>query len=74
MDDSSADTSETRFLFSALRAPEPLVYAALPWELAGFTDRVVYSDGVKPEGGDVFTVYAGAGDAVVEAFRIRVAV
>ena len=61
--------------FSVLaRAPEPLVYAALPWELAGFTDRVVYSDGVKPEGGDVFTVYAGAGDAVVEAFRIRVAV
>ena len=61
--------------FSVLaRAPEPLVYAALPWELAGFTDRVVYSDGVKPEGGDVFTVYAGAGDAVVEAFRIEVAV
>ncbi|KAH8065227.1 hypothetical protein JL722_2136 [Aureococcus anophagefferens] len=56
------------------RAPEPLVYAALPWELAGFTDRVVYSDGVRPEGGDVFTVYAGAGDAVVEAFRIEVAV
>ncbi|KAH8070638.1 hypothetical protein JL721_5040 [Aureococcus anophagefferens] len=61
--------------FSVLaRAPEPLVYAALPWELAGFTDRVVYSDGVRPEGGDVFTVYAGAGDAVVEAFRIEVAV
>ncbi|KAH8049071.1 hypothetical protein JL722_12071 [Aureococcus anophagefferens] len=39
----------------------------------GLHDRVVYSDGVRPEGGDV-TVYAGAGDAVVEAFRIEVAV
>ena len=37
---------------------------------------VVYTTGVKRERGeqDVFTVFAGAGDRVVEAFRIRVEV
>ena len=54
------------------RAPEPLVYAQLTWEVGGFTDLVVYSDGIKPEGGDEFTVFAGGGDRVVEAFRIKV--
>ena len=28
--------------------------------------------GLRAEGGDVFTVFAGAGDSVVEAFRIEV--
>ena len=54
------------------RSPEPFVYAELPWELDGFTPKVVYSDGIKPEGDDVFTVYAGGGDSVIEAFRIKV--
>jgi predicted GH43/DUF377 family glycosyl hydrolase len=54
------------------RADEPLVYAQLPWEVNGFTAMVVYSEGVKPEGNDTFTVYAGGGDRVVEAFRLQV--
>eukprot|EP00747_Dinoflagellata_sp_TGD_P179398 gnl/TRDRNA2_/TRDRNA2_30165_c0_seq1.p1 gnl/TRDRNA2_/TRDRNA2_30165_c0~~gnl/TRDRNA2_/TRDRNA2_30165_c0_seq1.p1 ORF type:complete len:533 (+),score=71.10 gnl/TRDRNA2_/TRDRNA2_30165_c0_seq1:1-1599(+) len=54
------------------RAEEPLVHAELPWERDGFTPLVVYSDGIKPEGKNVFTVYAGGGDRVVEAFRIQV--
>ena len=33
-----------------------------------------YTTGVKREEEDVFTVFAGAGDRVVEAFRIRVEV
>ncbi|KAH8050750.1 hypothetical protein JL721_11325 [Aureococcus anophagefferens] len=59
--------------FSVLARARPLVYAALPWELAGFTDRVVYSDGVRPEG-------SGAHGARRrrrrrrQAFRIEVAV
>jgi len=54
------------------RAEEPLVYAELPWEVNGFTPLVVYTMGIKPEGGDIFTVFAGGGDRVVEAFRIKV--
>ena len=54
------------------RADKPLVYAQLPWEVHGFTPLVVYTMGIKPLGDDTFTVYAGAGDRVVEAFRIRV--
>jgi len=56
------------------RAPAPLVHAQLPWELTGFTDLVVYSEGIKPIPGqkDAFIVYAGGGDRVVEAFSIRV--
>lgn len=54
------------------RAEEPLVYAQLPWEVNGFTPLVVYTMGIKPEGNNTFTVFAGAGDRVVEAFRIRV--
>lgn len=58
------------------RSNEPLVYPELPWELVGFTDKVVYVTGIKKEFGEdnVFTVYAGAGDRVVEAFRIQVIV
>ena len=29
-------------------------------------------EGLRPEGNDEFTVYAGGGDRVVEAFRIKV--
>jgi predicted GH43/DUF377 family glycosyl hydrolase len=55
------------------RAEEPLVSAELPWEWDGVTPGgVVYTTGVKPEGQNVFTVFAGAGDSVVEAFRIRI--
>ena len=61
-----------RMMYVLARAEEPLVVAELPWELDGATPLVVYSDGLKPEGGDVFTVYAGGGDSVVEAFRIKV--
>ena len=32
----------------------------------------VYSDGVMPEGGDSFVVWAGGADQVVEAVRIKV--
>ena len=46
--------------------------ARLPWEVDGLTPDVVYADGLRAEGGDVFTVFAGAGDSVVEAFRIEV--
>ena len=49
-----------------------MVYAQLPWEVVGFTPMVVYTEGIKPEGNDTFTVYAGAGDRVVEAFRLHV--
>ena len=56
------------------RSEEPLVHSELPWELNGFTPKVVYSDGIKSEGNDTFVVYAGGGDSVVEAFRIHVAV
>ena len=55
------------------RADAPLVWAKLPWELSGFTDLVVYTDGVRAEGNDEFTVFSGGGDSVVEAFRIKVA-
>ena len=51
----------------------PYCVTELPWELEGFTAKVVYADGIKPEGGDRFTVFAGAGDRVVEAFSIQVA-
>ena len=55
------------------RSEEPLVSATLPWELDGYTKLVVYSDGLKPEEGrDVFTIFAGGGDSVIEAFRIHV--
>lgn len=54
------------------RAEEPLVHAQLPWELHGTTNLVVYTDGARSEGGDAFTVFAGGGDTVVEAFRIQV--
>ena len=55
------------------RAKEPLVYASQPWDLAGFTAKVVYSGGVKPMGEDTYTVYAGGADRVIEAFSIKVA-
>jgi predicted GH43/DUF377 family glycosyl hydrolase len=54
------------------RASEPLVVAEFPWEVKGFTPKVVYTDGARAEGGDSFTVFAGGGDSVVEAFRIQV--
>jgi len=54
------------------RAEEPLVYAQLPWELRGSTNKVVYTDGIRAEGNDTFTVFAGGADTVVEAFRIQV--
>jgi predicted GH43/DUF377 family glycosyl hydrolase len=57
------------------RAEEPLVSAALPWEVHGMTAKVVYTDGIREEHEpDTFTVYAGGADSVVEAFRIRVLV
>tara|TARA_B110000211_G_C13525613_1_gene312796 strand:- start:222 stop:446 length:225 start_codon:yes stop_codon:yes gene_type:complete len=68
-----AIVDKTNFTNILARAEEPLVYAQLPWELNGFTDKVVYVTGVKAEKEqDVFTVFAGAGDRVVEAFRIHV--
>jgi hypothetical protein len=54
------------------RADAPLVVAQLPWELEGFTAKTVYTDGVRAEGADTFTVFAGGADTVVEAFRIKV--
>jgi len=54
------------------RAEEPLVYAQLPWEVDGFTPLVVYTMGIKSEGNDLFTLYAGGGDRVVEAFSVKV--
>ena len=54
------------------RASEPLVHAELPWEREGATAGVVYSEGIKPMGGDKFIVYAGGGDRVIEAFSIEV--
>ena len=56
------------------RAEEPLVYAEKPWELHGTTDRVVYSDGIRDEGNDTFTVFAGGADTVIEGIRIQVEV
>jgi hypothetical protein len=56
------------------RAPKPLVHAELPWETAGATPEVVYSEGIQPLGDDQFIVYAGGGDRVVEAFSIEVVV
>jgi len=56
------------------RAEEPLVHATLPWELDGATAGVIYTEGIKPEGNDTFVLYAGGGDRVVEAFRIKVEV
>ena len=54
------------------RADEPLVHAQLPWERDGATAGVIYTEGVKPEGDDTFVLYAGGGDRVVEAFRVKV--
>ena len=54
------------------RSNEPLVYAQLPWELNGTTNQVVYTDGIRSDGGNLFTVFAGGGDSVVEAFQIHV--
>ena len=56
------------------RADEPLVHAQLPWEKAGYTSSVIYTEGIKPEGDDTFILYAGAADRVVEAFRVKVTV
>ena len=56
------------------RADEPLLHAQLPWEVAGYTGRVIYTEGIKPEGDDTFVLYAGGGDRVVEAFRVKVTV
>ena len=54
------------------RSEEPLVYAQYPWEKEGTTDMVVYTDGIRPEGDDTFTVFAGGADTVIEAFTIKV--
>ena len=54
------------------RADKPLVHAQLPWEREGATAEVIYTEGVKPEGDDTFVLYAGGGDRVVEAFRVKV--
>ena len=35
---------------------------------------VVYTDGIRPEGKDTFTVFAGGADTVIEAFTIQVQV
>jgi len=54
------------------RSDEPLVYAELPWELNGTTPQVVYTDGIRPLGGDEFIVYSGGGDTVIEALSIKI--
>jgi predicted GH43/DUF377 family glycosyl hydrolase len=56
------------------RAEEPLVFAEYPWETNGTTNMVVYTDGIRPEGKDTFTVFAGGADTVIEAFTIQVQV
>ena len=33
---------------------------------------MVYTDGIRSDGGNLFTVFAGGGDSVVEAFQIHV--
>ena len=54
------------------RAEEPFVFAEMPWEKYGSTNMVVYTDGMRSEGNNTFTVFAGGADTVVEAFRIQV--
>ena len=54
------------------RSEKPLVWAQYAWEESGTTDMVVYADGIRAEGDDTFTVFAGGADTVVEGFRVKV--
>ena len=54
------------------RSEKPLVWAQYAWEESGTTDMVIYADGIRAEGDDTFTVFAGGADTVVEGFRVKV--
>lgn len=55
------------------RSEEPLLFASEPYDMNPENGAPsVYTDGIREEGNDIFTVFVGGQDQVVEAVRIKV--